>query len=65
MFEAVRQTDRADIHPDPDPATADTSLIYDLHWVDTGTLALLLSVRGLQQRRCIFFVTYRADEASA
>jgi hypothetical protein len=60
-----RRCGRPDIHPDPDPATADTFLIYDLHWVDTGTLALLLSVRGLQQRRCIFFVTYRADEASA
>jgi DNA-binding CsgD family transcriptional regulator/tetratricopeptide (TPR) repeat protein len=39
-------------------------LIDDLHWADLGTLALLhYLVRGLPQRRCLFLLTYRADEA--
>jgi predicted ATPase len=61
MFEAVRKLiERASIRQ---PLAI---LIDDLHWADTGTLALLhYVVRGLQQRRCIFFVTYRVDEASA
>ena len=38
--------------------------IDDLHWADPGTLALLhYLVRGLPQRRCLFLLTYRADEA--
>ena len=61
MFEAVRKLiERASIRQ---PLAI---LIDDLHWADTGTLALLhYVVRGLQQRRCIFLVTYRVDEASA
>jgi predicted ATPase len=40
-------------------------LIDDVHWADRGTLALLhYVVRGLPRRRCLFLVTYRADEAS-
>ena len=60
MFEAVRKLiERASIRL---PLAI---LIDDLHWADTGTLALLhYVVRGLQQRRCIFLLTYRADEAS-
>jgi DNA-binding CsgD family transcriptional regulator/tetratricopeptide (TPR) repeat protein len=40
-------------------------LIDDVHWADPGTLALLhYLVRGLSQRRCLFLITYRADEPS-
>jgi predicted ATPase len=40
-------------------------LIDDVHWADPGTLALLhYVVRGLTRRRCLFLLTYRADEAS-
>ena len=35
-----------------------------MHWADPGTLALLhYVVRGLTRRRCLFLLTYRADEA--
>jgi DNA-binding CsgD family transcriptional regulator/tetratricopeptide (TPR) repeat protein len=59
MFEAVRKlVDRASSRV---PLAV---FIDDLHWADSGTLALLhYVVRGLKQRRCMFFVTYRADEA--
>jgi predicted ATPase len=61
MFEAVRKL--------IERASSRVSLaifIDDLHWADSGTLALLrYVVRGLRQRRCTFFVTYRADEAGA
>ena len=61
MFEAVRKlVERAAIRL---PLAI---LIDDLHWADTGTLALLhYVVRGLSQRRCIFLLTYRVDEANA
>jgi predicted ATPase len=40
-------------------------LIDDVQWADPGTLALLhYVVRGLTRRRCLFLLTYRADEAS-
>jgi DNA-binding CsgD family transcriptional regulator len=40
-------------------------LFDDLHWADPGTLALLhYVVRALPRRRCLFLITYRADEAS-
>jgi predicted ATPase len=59
MFEAVRKLiERAS-------SRAPLAIfIDDLHWADSGTVALLhYLVRGLRQRRCMFFVTYRADEA--
>ena len=60
MFEAVRVLiERAAIRM---PVTI---LIDDVHWADPGTLALLhYVVRGLTRRRCLFLLTYRADEAS-
>jgi DNA-binding CsgD family transcriptional regulator/tetratricopeptide (TPR) repeat protein len=60
MFEAVRvlierASNRAPV----------AILIDDVHWADPGTLALLhYVVRGLTRRRCLFLLTYRADEAS-
>lgn len=61
MFEAVRKLiERASSRV---PLAI---FIDDLHWADPGTIALLhYVVRGLKQRRCTFFVTYRANEASA
>jgi DNA-binding CsgD family transcriptional regulator len=61
MFEAVRiLMERASI------GRPLAILIDDVHWADPGTVAMLhYVVRGLQQRRCVFLVTYRADEASA
>jgi predicted ATPase len=60
MFEAVRVLiERASI---PRPVAI---LIDDVHWADPGTLALLhYVVRGLTRQRCLFLLTYRADEAS-
>ena len=58
MFEAVRTLIEASARL---PLAI---LIDDLHWADPGTLALLhYLVRGLPQRRCLFLLTYRADEA--
>jgi DNA-binding CsgD family transcriptional regulator/tetratricopeptide (TPR) repeat protein len=61
MFEAVRTL--------VERASARLPLavfIDDLHWADPGTLAVLqYLVRGLPQRRCLFLLTYRADEAGA
>ena len=58
MFEAVRVLiERASIRM---PVAI---LIDDVHWADPGTLALLhYVVRGITRRRCLFLVTYRADE---
>jgi DNA-binding CsgD family transcriptional regulator/tetratricopeptide (TPR) repeat protein len=60
MFEAVRVLiERASIRQ---PIAM---LVDDVHWADRGTLALLqYVVRGLSRRRCLFLLTYRADEAS-
>jgi DNA-binding CsgD family transcriptional regulator/tetratricopeptide (TPR) repeat protein len=60
MFEAVRALiERASIQ------RPQAILIDDLHWADPGTLALLhYVVRALPRRRCLFLVTYRADEVN-
>jgi DNA-binding NarL/FixJ family response regulator/tetratricopeptide (TPR) repeat protein len=60
MFEAVRKLiERASLR------LLLAILVDDLHWADPGTLALLhYVVRGLPRGRCLFLVTYRADEAS-
>ena len=59
MFEAVRRL--------IERASARLPLaifIDDMHWADLGTIALLhYLVRGLPQRRCLFLLTYRADQA--
>jgi DNA-binding CsgD family transcriptional regulator len=40
-------------------------LIDDVHWADSGSLALLhYVVRGLTRQRCLLLLTCRADEAS-
>jgi predicted ATPase len=60
MFEAVRVLIERASNRQPI-----AMLIDDVHWADRGSLALLhYVVRGLTRRRCLFLLTYLADESS-